>query len=310
MALTRDHIIWAYRILLDRDPESDAAIAPKLTGCQTTSQLRADMITSQEYRDKNPDFAHTNDRTIVIREFDDGLRLFVDLSDHAIGLPIVRGQYEPGELAFIRRTVRAGDHVLDLGAHYGFFAMHMAAIVGPHGSVTAFEPFEENAALLSRSIHENRFDGRVRLERAAVTRASGRIGLAFAAETLNSGGAFVAANDRVAGHEVRPVRAVALDDLLLPRPIAFVKMDIEGGEPLALEGASRLLQADRPTILSELHAPQLARVAGKTVEAFLADLRAIGYRVFRLEGDRRGADVTAPPREPVCSVVLIPRERA
>src|SRR5215469_2197951 len=104
MPLTREHIVWAYRILLDRDPESDAAIQPKLTGCQTTQQLRADIVTSQEYRDKNPDFAHTNDRTIVIREFDGGIRLFVDLSDHLIGLPIVRGQYECAELDFIRRV--------------------------------------------------------------------------------------------------------------------------------------------------------------------------------------------------------------
>ncbi len=306
MPLTRDHIIWAYRILLDRDPESDAAIQPKLAGCQTTRQLRADMVTSREYQEKNPDFARTNDRTIVIREFDGGLRLFVDLSDHMIGLPIVRGLYERAELDFVRRTVRPGDHVLDLGAHYGFFAMHMAAIVGPTGSVTAFEPFEENASLLERSIRENRFGDRVRLERAAVSRASGQIGLAFATETLNSGGAFVARSATVPGHEVRQVRAAALDDLALPRPIAFIKMDVEGAEPLALEGAATLLKRDRPTILSELHGPQLARVSGTTVDAFLRDLRAMGYRAFHLEGDRLGSEITAPPADPVCSMVLVP----
>ena len=34
--LTRDHIVWAYRILLDRDPESEAVITPKLKGYQST----------------------------------------------------------------------------------------------------------------------------------------------------------------------------------------------------------------------------------------------------------------------------------
>ena len=310
MPLTRDHIVWAYRILLDRDPESDAAIQPKLAGCDTTQQLRADITTSQEYRDKNPDFAHTNDRTIVIREFDRGLRLFVDLSDHAIGLPIVRGHYERAELDFIRRAVKPGDHVIDLGAHVGFFAVHMAALVGPNGTVTAFEPFEENAVLLERSIRENHFEGRIRLERAAVSRASGPIGLAFAAETLNSGGAFLAASASVPGHAVRQVRAVALDDLDLPQPVAFIKMDVEGAEPLALEGAAKLLNRHRPTILSELHGPQLARVSGTTVDGFLRDLRALGYIVFRLEGGRRGPELDSAPRDPVCSVVMIPQERA
>src|SRR3954470_12113255 len=97
-ALSRDHIIWAYRILLDRDPENDAAITPKLRGCHSTQQLRADIVTSREYQEKNPDFAHSNQRTVVIKELPGGPRLFVDLSDHAIGLPIVRDQFEQSEL--------------------------------------------------------------------------------------------------------------------------------------------------------------------------------------------------------------------
>ncbi len=307
--LTRDHVVWAYRILLDRDPESDAAIAPKLAGCRTTRQLRADIVTSQEYRDKNPDFARTNDRTLVIREFDNGLRLFVDLSDHAIGLPIVRGQYEQAELAFVKQAVKPDDNVLDLGAHIGFFSMHMASIVGPRGTVTAFEPFEENATLLERSIRENQFESRVRLERAAVARTSGQVTLAFATETLNSGGAFVSPAASVPGHAVRTVRAVALDDLNLRRPVAFIKMDVEGAEPLAIEGAAHVLAKDRPVILSELHAAQLARVSGRTAGAFLGELRKIGYRVYRCTGDRPGPELTSAPPDPVCSVVMLPQER-
>lgn len=309
-SLTRDHIVWAYRILLDRDPENEAVILPKMKGYQSTRQLRADIVTSEEYREKNRDFAHTNARTIVIKELENGPRLFVDLSDHSIGLPIIRGQFEQSELAFVRATIRPGDHVLDLGAHIGFFAVHMAALVGPTGSVTAFEPFEENASLLERSIQENRFEPWLSLERAAVSKTSGTIHLTFALETLNSGGAFVVnANGIPDGHAVRSVRAVALDDLALRRPIAFVKMDIEGAEPLALEGAARLVQEDRPIFLSELHAEQIARVSNRTAAEFLREFRDLGYKAFRLEGDRLGTELTVAPPEPLCSIALIPRER-
>ena len=65
--LTRDHVIWAYRLLLDRDPESEDVIGPKLAGSQSTAELRHHLITSAEFRNKNPDFAHTNDSTVVIR---------------------------------------------------------------------------------------------------------------------------------------------------------------------------------------------------------------------------------------------------
>ena len=88
--LTRDHVVWAYRLLLDRDPENEDVIGPKLAGSRDTKELRHHFVTSAEYQQKNPDFAHTNDPTLVIKELD-GARLVVDLSDHVIGLNIVRG---------------------------------------------------------------------------------------------------------------------------------------------------------------------------------------------------------------------------
>ncbi|HSC27560.1 MAG TPA: FkbM family methyltransferase [Vicinamibacterales bacterium] len=306
--LTREHVVWAYRILLDRDPESESVILPKQRGYQTTRELRADIMTSQEFLEKNRDYAHTNARNIVIKELEGGCRLFIDLSDHAISLNILRGRFEPGELAFLRRTIRPEQHVLDVGAHIGFFTIHMAALVGPRGSVRAYEPMDENADLLVRSIRENGFEGRVQYERAAVGGYDGTIDLAFATETLNSGGAFVVTGTNAPrGHATRRVPIVALDSQELRRPVAFIKMDAEGAEALVLEGARHLIAADRPVILSELHAEQLARVSGRSVDQFLLDVRELGYRTHRLEGDSPGAEITSTPSEAVASVVMLPQ---
>ena len=166
--LTREHVIWAYRLLLDRDPENEDVIGSKLAGSQTTAELRHHLITSAEFRAKNPDFAHTNDPTRVIKEVAPGVRLFIDLSDHVIGLNILRGRYEQDEIRFVRRVLSAGDTAIDVGAHIGFFAMQMAAMVGEEGRVYAFEPFDANADLLERSISENGFVDRLRFRRAAV----------------------------------------------------------------------------------------------------------------------------------------------
>src|SRR3954447_17309502 len=188
--LTRDHVVWAYRLLLDRDPESEDVIGPKLAGSRSTAELRHHLITSAEFRDRNPDFAHTNDSTTVIKEIAPGVRLFVDLSDHTIGLNIVRGQYEQDEIQFVRGVLKPGDCAVDVGAHIGFFTMQMAAAVGSEGRVYAFEPLDTNADLLEQSIAENRFSGRVLFQRAAVGAAAGVATLTFPAETLNSGGAY------------------------------------------------------------------------------------------------------------------------
>ena len=308
MPLDRDTVAWAYRILLDREPESDDVLLPKMRAYSSTRELRHDVVTSDEYQEKNRDFAQTNERTLVIAEIAEGLRLWVDLADHAIGLNIVRRRYELNELDFIARTVQPGDHVIDCGAHIGYFAMHLAARVGPAGSVTAFEPFEGNAECLERSVRENRFDGRVRVERAAVGASSGSLELVFAPKSVNTGGAFLRMPERDVplGHDTRMVPVVALDDYPAPRPVRFIKADIEGAEPLAFRGATRLLRDDRPVILSELHPLQLERVAVMTPRAFIADMRRLGYRCHLLGAGVPGAEIEDAPNDGVTSVVFLP----
>lgn len=306
--LTREHVIWAYRLLLDRDPESEDVIGPKLAGSRTTAELRHHLVTSAEFRDKNPDFAHTNDSTIVIKEIGPGVRLFIDLSDHVIGLNILRGRYEREEIDFIRGQLRAGDTAIDIGGHIGFFTMQMAAAVGPTGRVYSFEPFDANADLLERSIEENRFGDRVVFRRAAVGAAAGTATLTFPLETLNSGGAYLLPEGGapLAGNLKKEVPLVALDALDLPHPVRAIKMDVEGAEPQVLRGAARVLERDRPIILSELHPVQLERASSITPAQFLAQIAALGYRAHRLEHGAVGAPITVPPDEALISIVLVP----
>lgn len=307
MPLSRDAVAWAYRILLDREPESEEVLLPKMRAYSTTRELRHDMVTSDEYAEKNPDFAAANERTLVIREITPGLRLWIDLADHAIGLNILRGRYELNELDFIRRSLAPGAHAVDCGGHIGYFAMHMADAVGPAGTVTAFEPFEPNAECLALSIAENGLDERVRLVRAAVGEAAGTMPLVFAPNTINSGGAFLQGTAGVPhGHVTREVPVVALDQADVPRPVSFIKTDIEGAEPLAFRGAERLLHADRPVILSELHPVQLERVSGLTPAQFIDEMRGRGYRCHVLGAGIPGTAIDDAPNDAVTSVVFLP----
>lgn len=315
--LTREHVIWAYRLLLDRDPENEDVIGPKLAGSRDTRDLRHHLMTSAEFQQKNRDYAHTNDRTLVITELGGagGPRLFVDLADHVIGLSIVRGAYETEEIQFVRRLLQPGDTAIDVGAHIGFFTVQMAAVVGSRGCVYAFEPFDANADLLERSIAENLFADRVRFTRAAVGASTGTATLTFPRETLNSGGAYLLppGSTPLTGNLEKEVSLIALDDLLLGRPapgeprrpVRFIKMDVEGAEPQVIRGARRILREDRPMILSELHPTQLERASGSTADAFLAELGDAGYRAHRLERGAIGPPLDEAPRDAMVSVVFV-----
>src|SRR5262245_46953414 len=185
-------------------------------------------MSSEEFRLKNPDRAGTTESTVVIKPLASGARLLIDLSDHVIGLAILRGQYEQQELSFAKSVLREGDVAIDVGAHIGFFTIEFAQAVGRGGQVYAFEPLQANASLLEQSIRENGFESRVTFQRSAVSDREGTGTLRFAAQSLNTGGAFLSEGN-VAGLGAlssSPVRTVTLDASDISRPVRLIKMDV------------------------------------------------------------------------------------
>ena len=302
--LTREHVIWGYRLFLDREPENQFVIDEKVALNPGTKQLRANFMLSPEFGEKNPELTLFNDRNIVIKELDGNLRLFVDTADVVIGWGIIRGNYEKAELDFVRRTVGPGQTVLDIGANIGLFTITMASLTGPTGRVYAFEPLEEQATLLARSVAENDFADRVVLERAAVSDQPGSGHLISAPKTTNAGGAYLKAGEVPLGHEVNQVKLITLDTYPVRRPVHFIKIDVEGAELLAFRGAKELLKQDHPVILSELHPEQLSKVSGCTASEFVAELESYNYKCHELRGSQLVP--FAPGGGEVKSIVLLP----
>ena len=282
--LTREHVIWGYRLFLDREPENEFVIEEKVSQNRDTRQLRTNFMLSPEFGDKNPELTLFNDRNIVIKELDAGLRLYVDTSDVVIGWGIIRGKYELEELDFVRRTIQPGQTVLDIGANIGLFTVTMASVTGPTGKVYAFEPLEDLATLLARSVAENDFSDRVVLERAAINDKPGSGQLISASKTTNAGGAYLNNGQVPLGHEASEVKLITLDTYPVRRPVHFIKIDVEGAELLAFRGARELLKHDRPVILSELHPEQLLKVSGCTAKEFVDELESYNYKCHELQG--------------------------
>jgi FkbM family methyltransferase len=308
--LTRDHVVWAYRLLLDREVESDEAIQVKLAAWTTPRELRVDMMASEEFGLKNPEHAALRERAIVITELAGGRRLFVDLADQVIGWPIVRGVYEPGVLQFMTSVLRPGDVSVDVGAHIGFSAIQMAQAVGDGGHVYAFEPMAGNADLLRLSIAENGFGALVSIEEAAVSDAIGVSTLWFSPDRFNTGGAFLglpAEQDRGTLMSVA-VPTTRLDDCSLRRPVRLIKVDVEGAEPAVYRGAAALIARDGPVIVSEVHPAQLARVSRCTPADLFEQLRALGLRGHWIHDGRLGPLVRTEEITGVSTVAFVPRE--
>jgi FkbM family methyltransferase len=160
----------------------------------------------------------------------------------------------------LRRLVRPGDVVWDIGANIGFYTLLFAMWVGPTGRVVAFEPDAENLAFLSENVERNALGRTVRIVPAAVSNRSGTGALAGEDSFTHR---LVAAD---AGG--RQVDTVGLDDFVrteaeaLP---ALVKLDVEGHEGPAVEGMERILREGDVTVFMEVHGDVSAMACARTL---------------------------------------------
>lgn len=187
------------------------------------------------------------------------------------------GSYETGLQTALRDLIQPGWTVYDVGANIGYITLLLARRVGTNGRVFAFEALPQNQARWQTNIALNNLQDRARLFRGAVTDLSGQAAFLLGPSD-DMGKAQGSAGRALTYAESILVPAITLDDFIYrdgnPLPQA-IKMDIEGGEVLALRGMSRTLKAARPLILLELHGPESARAAWET-------LTAVGYTLHRM----------------------------
>jgi FkbM family methyltransferase len=179
-----------------------------------------------------------------------------------------------------------GDICLDCGACEGFFAFQ--ALAAGAAKVVCIEPSEEMAECLNRTFADEIRNGRVVVRHVAVGAMDGTASFAF--DSLQP---FSGKLESATTSITIPVTTIArlFQDLKLPC-LNFIKMDIEGAEIQAMEGAMSLLAKQHPKLaITTYHRPfdfmalqALATAAGyrKIKPAGLAQWRGGIYRPVML----------------------------
>jgi FkbM family methyltransferase len=213
----------------------------------------------------------------LLAELPGGGRIRIEYSDEIALLLLVNGGYEAAELHGLPDIVPRGSTVIDVGANIGMYAIALAGVVGDAGRVLAFEPVPATAARLRDNLALNGYSHVDVLQMAAGGKP-GSIEISLANDSAYASAVNVK-QQRATGESIR-VPTVRLDDVWEERgrpPIAFCKIDVEGGELSVLEGAERLLSASRPTLLLEAD-------EGPELERLTAWLGPRGYRERREPG--------------------------
>jgi FkbM family methyltransferase len=175
------------------------------------------------------------------------------------------------ERRLMSNIIRPGMVVADIGANIGVYSKFFAHLVDPTGSVYAFEPEPKNFARLRRA-SESRPN--VRAVHAAVGSQSGTLKL-YVSNDLNVDHHTY---DDGEGRRAIEVPVVQLDTFFPPGSrLDFIKMDIQGYEYAALQGARRLLSENHDVKLLLEYWPYGLLRAGCDAAALLRYLRDLGF---------------------------------
>jgi len=188
------------------------------------------------------------------------------------------GTYEPEMQSALSELIKPGMTNYDVGANIGYVTLMLAKHTGAQGKVYAFEALPDNVERLRRNVELNGFNDRVNIYSGAVAAGAGEVKFLVHISGGMGKAAGSAGRDEQYLREIT-VPCVSLDIFVYEQgnpPPQAVKMDIEGGEVMALPGMRRVLAEARPLMLMELHGPESARAAWES-------LTSAGYTICEMK---------------------------
>lgn len=183
-----------------------------------------------------------------------------------------------GEIAMFAKYIPVGGVVVDAGASLGDHTMTYAKLVGEKGKVFAFEPRPDTCLALGRNMEQFPW---VEVRRKALGNFNGPTWMKF---DQNCGASFIGLfNSSAAGTYDAEITVRKLDRYIeLMSRCDLIHFDLEGYEPLALDGATEVLKKFKPAMIIEVNIPCLSRLG--FVEQDVRDtLARHGYTWSELE---------------------------
>lgn len=220
-------------------------------------------------------------------------RVFKNIEDRLFLRVCLDRTYEPILSEVAKNLIRTGDNIIDVGANFGWYSTLFGVLTGSSGKVYSYEPLLHSYNILIENISLNSLKSVV----TPINKAVGwEIGTVFlgGAETSDSGLAHVVSDSNGTGVETECV-TLSKEHSDLVDHVSYLKIDIEGYEYNALDGAYVLLKAAQQPILQlELNEEALVR-AGSSRAKVIELVTNFGYEFYEASdepGKIRKADLS------------------
>ncbi|MGI0026215.1 MAG: FkbM family methyltransferase [Nitrosopumilaceae archaeon] len=208
--------------------------------------------------------------------------LYFDPNDKVLCEIFSKNEYEPATTKAVKKLVKPGMNVINIGANIGYFTLLIARQVGPKGSVISFEPGITTANFLQQNVDANGYKN-VKVHVKAVSNKTGKSDLWVGGSSTHS---FVSELRTQSYPQLKKtqIETVTIDDFLgSDTKIDFVMMDAEGSEKYIFEGMKKTIEQNPDLEIITEYNPFTFKLAETSPESFLDLIKEMGFFIYVID---------------------------
>jgi FkbM family methyltransferase len=208
--------------------------------------------------------------------------MYLDTQDDVIFKELVTyGVYERQETELVKKLIKPGMAILDIGANIGYYTLIFAKLIGQRGVVYAFEPDPNNCNILALNLKQNNFSNVILIQKA-ISNKKEKVKL-FIDEVNLGAHSFSENNIQLKKGGFIETETMTLDSFFKNRNrVDFIKIDTQGAEGLVIEGATELKKRNNLKILMEFWPFGLKNLK-TSPERLLETLKDFGFKIRVLD---------------------------
>ncbi|MEO7311374.1 MAG: FkbM family methyltransferase [Chitinophagaceae bacterium] len=147
--------------------------------------------------------------------------------------------------------IKPGTTVLDVGANFGQMSVLFSNLAGEGGIVHSFDADDWVYEIFNKNIEANNKAGKIIPHFGAVHNIAGETLIFPEHDFVAYGGAYGSYGIDYNAKTGREVKTITIDSLDIPGLISFMKIDIQGGDLQAMQGAVTTIARNKMPILFE-----------------------------------------------------------
>jgi FkbM family methyltransferase len=183
--------------------------------------------------------------------------------------------FEPEVVELATRYIKKGTAVLDVGANFGQMSLLFSRLVGENGVVYSFEAQKRVFDILNKTIEANQL-ANIKPQFCAVYFESGRT-FHFPEPDFVRFGTYGSYNLPIDAVEGQEVISLKIDDLQIEKPISFMKVDVQGCDLFAMQGAVETIKKHQMPILFEFE-QRFQETYRTTFQDYVDFVNSINYK--------------------------------